>query len=287
MSYSPDLTQAVRRALYRLRWRLGKAWADRVVLVGGLVPPFLVPDPGPGIDPHIGTSDIDLAIGVFAPEEEAYVTLVRGIRDCGFTQRKGESSFRWFGNQDGIKIVLEILCPQDDEAERRIRRHVEADGGSGLTAFQVRGIELAASDCIEVMLDEDVAEMGSRGPIGLLVVGPTTLIALKAQALADAHKPKHAYDIVWLCDAWPHDDDESNGAAALAKTVLSSSIHEEEFIRESLATLRTLFSTPDSPGPVSYAQTIGREGDEYEQARMYAHGLVNEFLSAVGSTDES
>jgi hypothetical protein len=189
MSYSPDLTKAVRRALFRLRWKLGKAWGDRVVLVGGLVPPFLVPDPGLGIEPHIGTSDIDLAIGVFATEEEAYITLVRGIRDCGFAQRKGEPSFRWFGDQDGIEIVVEILCPEDEEFQKRIRRHVEADGGSGLTAFQVRGVELAATDFVQVMLDEDIAEMGDRGTIELRVVGPTTLVALKTMALADADKP--------------------------------------------------------------------------------------------------
>lgn len=33
MSYSPDLTLAVRRSLYRLRWTLGRAWGDRVLLV--------------------------------------------------------------------------------------------------------------------------------------------------------------------------------------------------------------------------------------------------------------
>lgn len=118
MNYSPDLTKAVRRALFRLRWKLGRAWGDRVVLVGGLVPPFLVPDPGRGIEPHIGTSDIDLAIGVFAPEEEAYITLVRGIRDCGFAQRNGEPSFRWFGEQDGIEIVLEILVLRTRNSRR-------------------------------------------------------------------------------------------------------------------------------------------------------------------------
>lgn len=100
MTYSPDLTRAVRRALYRLRWKLGRAWGDRVVLVGGLVPPFLVPEPSAGIAPHVGTCDIDLAIGVFAPEEEAYVSLVRAVKDCGFAQRRQkEPSFRWFGGR--------------------------------------------------------------------------------------------------------------------------------------------------------------------------------------------
>lgn len=194
MSYSPDLTQAVRRALYRLRWKLGRAWGDRVVLVGGLAPPFLVPEPASGITPHVGTSDIDLAVGE---------------------------------------------------------------------------------------LDEQIDELGDRGPISLRVVGPTTLMALKAQALDDVDKPKHAYDIVWLCDAWPPEEGEANGATALAAVVQASGLRDESFIRESLDVLRGLFETTDSPGPIGYAQTIGGTDDDYEGARLYAHGLLAEFFAAL------
>ena len=127
---------------------------------------------------------------------------------------------------------------------------MESDGGSNLSALQVRGVELAAVDFVTVTLDEEVAELGDRGPIELRVIGPTTLIALKAQALADVDKPKHAYDIVWLCDAWPHDPEESNGANALAETILAGGLLDDPFIQESLGILIELFSKPDSPGPV-------------------------------------
>jgi hypothetical protein len=32
--------------------------------------PFLVPDPRPDIEPHVGTSDIDLAVGLFAAKKK-------------------------------------------------------------------------------------------------------------------------------------------------------------------------------------------------------------------------
>ncbi len=282
MTYSPDLTRAVRRALYRLRWKLGRAWGDRVVLVGGLVPPFLVPEPPARVARHVGTSDIDLAIGVFAPEEEAYVSLVKAVKDCGFTQRQPkEPSFRWFGSEGGIEVVLEILCPQDEEVQRRIRRKVEADGGSDLTALQVRGVELAARDYVNVALSEEVADLGDRGPINLRVVGPTTLLALKAQAIADVDKPKHAYDIVWLTDAWPHEADEPHGAAALADVVRSSAVFDEPFVAESLRLMRSLFESPTKPGPVGYARTFAGDSAELEQRRRYASGLVMELLEAI------
>ncbi|MFA5890256.1 MAG: nucleotidyl transferase AbiEii/AbiGii toxin family protein [Actinomycetota bacterium] len=282
MTYDPELTRAVRRALYRLRWKLGRAWGERVVLVGGLVPPFLVPEPAPGVAAHVGTSDIDLAVGVFAAEEEAYVSLVRAVKDCGFTQRQpDEPSFRWFAIQDDIEVVLEILCPEDEEIQRRIRRKVEVDGGSELAALQVRGVELAARDFVEVALDEEVTELGERGAIGLRVVGPTTLLALKAQALADIDKPKHAYDIVWLCDAWPHDAGEPHGAAALAHVIQASAVRGEPFITESLATMRALFASPTAPGPVAYAQTVGGDSPRLEQLSRYASGLITGLLDAI------
>lgn len=282
MSYSPELTRAIRRALYRLRWKLGRAWGERVVLVGGLVPPFLVPDPPPEVDAHVGTSDIDLAVGLFAPEEEAYVSLVRAMRACGFRQRQPkEPSFRWFGRQDGAEIVLEILCPKREAVGQRIRRRVESDGGSDLSALQVRGVELAALDFVVVRLDEHIAELGDRGPIELRVVGPTTFLALKAQALADVDKPKHAYDVVWLCDAWPHESRDPNGASALANAIRSSAVIENPFVRDSLRVLRNLFSTPDAPGPAGYASTVGGDTTDRDRARLYARGLLNEFFSTL------
>lgn len=282
MTYSPDLTRAVRHALYRLRWKLGRAWGNRVVLVGGLAPPFLVPEPASGVEPHVGTADIDLAIGLFAPEEEAYVSLVRALKDCGFGQRQPEEpSFRWFGREGGVEVILEILCPESEEIQRRIRRKVEIDGGSDLSALQVRGVELAAQDFVTVMLDEEAIDLGDRGPIELRVVGPTTLIALKAQALADVDKPKHAYDIVWICDAWPHPSEEPNGVSALAQTILSSGVQNDPFIIESFRTLGELFEAPTSPGPVGYARTVGGDDADLERARLYAYGLVDEFLDAI------
>lgn len=282
MIYSPDLTIAVRRSLYRLRWKLGRAWGDRVVLVGGLAPPFLVPEPALGVPAHVGTSDIDLAVGVFAAEENAYVSLVKAVKECGFRQRQPEHpSFRWFTVDGGMEVILEILCPEDEEIQNRIRRKVEVDGGGELAALQVRGVELAARDFVTVELNEEVANLGDRGPIDLRVVGPTTLLALKAQALADVDKPKHAYDIVWLCDAWPHATDEPHGAAALAEIAKSSAVRDDPFIVESLHVLRTLFESPTSPGPVGYARMVGGAPAQLEQHRRYASGLVLEFLDAV------
>lgn len=282
MNYNPDLTLAIRRSLYRLRWKLGNAWGDRVVLVGGLVPPLLVPELASGVIPHVGTSDIDLATGVFAAEEEAYVSLVKAVKDCGFSQRQPkEPSFRWFGSEGGIEIVLEILCPEGDEIQTRIRSKVEVDGGSELAALQVRGVELAALDFIHVELNENVADLGDRGSIALRVVGPTTLIALKAQALSDVDKPKHAYDIVWLCDAWPHGVNESHGALALADAIRSSAVYTDTFIVESFRALRFLFESLTSPGPVGYAQMLGGNAAQREQHSRYANGIVLEFLDAV------
>lgn len=139
MTYSPDLTRAVRHALYRLRWKLGRAWGNRVVLVGGLAPPFLVPEPASGVEPHVGTADIDLAIGLFAPEEEAYVSLVRALKDCGFGQRQPEEPSGGSGAKAELKSfwkssVLKVRRSNDASAERS--RSME-----GATSLRFRSVE--------------------------------------------------------------------------------------------------------------------------------------------------
>jgi hypothetical protein len=45
--------------------------AQHVVLIGGLVPGLLVPVLDPGIEPHVGTADIDLCLSVALVEGDS------------------------------------------------------------------------------------------------------------------------------------------------------------------------------------------------------------------------
>ena len=61
--YDPDLAETLVAEAADLVRALG-FMAPHVVLIGGLVPGLLVPVLDPGIEPHVGTADIDLCLSV-------------------------------------------------------------------------------------------------------------------------------------------------------------------------------------------------------------------------------
>src|SRR5205814_4724324 len=73
-----------------------------VVVVGGLVPSLLVPNPEAGLEPHIGTQDLDLCLSVALVEGDVgnYERLERCLNDAGCRMARhaqGSVSWRWLG----------------------------------------------------------------------------------------------------------------------------------------------------------------------------------------------
>jgi hypothetical protein len=73
----------------------------------------------------------------------------------------------------------------------------------------------------------------------------------------------------------------ASDTVALGETVLSSAVHGNSFITGSFRKLRSLFETSTSPGPVGYARTIQGDAARLEQVRLYANGIMLEFLYAI------
>lgn len=67
---------------------------------------------------HIGSTDLDIVLGVtLATEEaEAYRTLQQNLRAAQFAPARNrdtdqEETFRWERNVDGVRVLLEFFCP--------------------------------------------------------------------------------------------------------------------------------------------------------------------------------
>ena len=84
--------------------------AAHVVLIGGLVPGLLVPVLDPGIQPHVGTADIDLCLSLALVEGDtaAYERIETVLKGLGFEE--GDVSFRWL-RYDGVGLMVEFFCP--------------------------------------------------------------------------------------------------------------------------------------------------------------------------------
>ena len=75
-AYDEETTARCERALVTLLGDLGP-WRERIYLAGGLAPRYLVGQLPEGAPAHVGTTDIDLVIGLALGDEtpETYRTL--------------------------------------------------------------------------------------------------------------------------------------------------------------------------------------------------------------------
>ena len=95
--YTPFALAACEKALLTLLTKIG-AWGNQLVLIGGMTPRYLIGEPPPEIREHVGTTDLDVVVGVTLSMEEGevYRKLQQHLKDAGFAcQGKVEMSPRW------------------------------------------------------------------------------------------------------------------------------------------------------------------------------------------------
>lgn len=86
--YDELTTARCERALVTLLGDIGP-WSERVYLAGGLAPRHIVGTLPEGARPHVGTTDVDLVIGLAVGDEspEAYRTLENNLRKATFNPK--------------------------------------------------------------------------------------------------------------------------------------------------------------------------------------------------------
>src|SRR5262245_53093787 len=80
--YTAEAVEAARSVLIELVHLLG-AYRDDLVLIGGWVPEFLLPQTS---QPHVGSMDIDLALNHRTLQEEGYRTMQALLLGRGYQQ---------------------------------------------------------------------------------------------------------------------------------------------------------------------------------------------------------
>ncbi|TLM78037.1 MAG: hypothetical protein FDZ70_04690 [Actinobacteria bacterium] len=260
-------------------------WNRKIYLAGGLVPRYLIPELPAYALPHVGTTDIDLVVGIAiaADDAEPYDTLLANIKSAGFElyeDAEGKTvSFRWCIRIDGKTVVVEFLTEQGEKEPGRIVRP-GLGTGSGLGAFETRGASLVAMDFVECEI-KGLLPDGNESFGTLRVANILPFLVLKSFALHDRalKKLKDAYDIVFVLRNWP------GGPQAAAESALLSPIIAETVVRESLELLRRHFEAPSMDGPGNYARFMLDDDDEEEEAvlRKEAVAAVAEFVAGLNS----
>ncbi len=272
--YDEETTARCERALVTLLGDLGP-WRERIYLAGGLAPRYLIGQLPEGARAHVGTTDIDLVIGLALGDEtpETYRTLQNNLEKSGF--RQSEPSFRWTRDVEGVKLVVEFLCETDQEDFGRIFRPKGESTGSKLGAFNVRGAHLARDDFVERDIEAERLDSGGRSHVTLRIANVLPYTVLKIFSFQERHENKDAYDMVFTLFNHERGPREA-GAAAAASPVAG---HEQ--VADALALLAERFADADQDGPSAYALFLADPDDEEERARLRQEAVatVREFLA--------
>ena len=272
--YDEVTTARCERALVTLLGDIGP-WRLRVYLAGGLAPRYIVGSLPEGARPHVGTTDVDLVIGLALDDEspEVYRTLENNLKKAGF---KAESSFRWLKHVDGVTVIVEFLCETNQVEPGKIFKPKE-DTGSGLGAFNVRGAQLVTRDYLEREIEADRLDDGGRSKVIVRVAGIMSYTVLKILAFQDRHENKDSYDLIYCLLNFGDGPEDAGQAAA------RSSIKADVQVADALRLLSERFADVDQDGPHAYATFLANEGDAEEAARLRqeAVAVVRAFLAAV------
>jgi len=262
----------------------GSFGGKHLALVGGIVPGLLVTNPPEGIEPHVGTSDLDLLISIALLEGDTadyYGSIVEGLRSLNLAPDEADertNKWRWVGtietNLGSVSVIVEFLCPQTDRAGRpqapTAGTPAEQNFGSSseITALQMKMGHLVAQDTIEVKRQVQTTQ-------GLLdytfpVADLGSWLALKTDAIEGRSKAKDSYDIVWtIAGLGPE-----AAAERVARSKLLAGEHADE-TRSQIDKLINQFSTDEHVGPQQFAVFMG--SDNPARDRRYALGAVNQF----------
>lgn len=262
-----------------LLFLLGGRTPKHLVIVGGLAPPLLVPDPP---DPHVGSADIDLSLSVAITKgaTSAYYRSIETIVEQYFDPL--ESGFRWVKKSGvgGVPLLIDFLGPEveatalDDGTLKLEDETAAANTGTRLRPFPLAAGRLVDEDSDEKALTgvDLVYKPGVRADIKVRHAGPVGFLASKSDALDGRDEPKDGYDVSWWClNAGPSPEH-------VAQLVLDRPAFRNEYFQESIGKLQAAFGAPDYVGPSGYASErnpgLGPGDDPYEEDRNRAFAAV-------------
>jgi len=257
----------------------GSAFGGRhLAIVGGAVPGLFVKTPPRGMEPHVGTADLDLHLSLHLLDGETadyYQAIVDGLRSLGVgpdNEQGHEVKWRWVGRHRDVRLQVELLCPVRSRAGRPEKPAAEtpAEANIGpcgeITALAVGFGHLVPDDTITISRRVETASGGLtyEFPVG----GLASWLCLKSDAMMRREKFKDAYDVVWVVDAL--------GPDAASGMVAASPLLAGPFVNEVRAQLALLvdhqFRDEGSVGPTAYAAFLDAELADGE--RRHALGTV-------------
>lgn len=252
-------------------------WRERIYLAGGLAPRYIVGQLPEGARSHVGTTDVDLVIGLALGDEtpEAYRTLQNNLVSSGFKQT--EQSFRWARDVEGITVLVEFLCETDAVKPGRIFRPTGESVGARFGAFNVRGAHLCTADFIEQVIEGERLDGGGQSRVAVRVANVLPYTVLKILAFQDRHENKDAYDLVFTLLNY------EGGPREAGRVASESVIADHEQVVEAISLIEERFRDIGRDGPSAFALFLAENEEDAARLRQQAVATIREFLEGFRS----
>ena len=254
--YGIEQLARVRQTCLYMAVKLGDL-LDEIVVVGGLAPYLLVDQESlpSGLEPHLGTMDLDMGLALAILNRERYRELGRRLRDAGLepeVNSQGNRRFQTWTTGTSYPVTVDFLIPPAEKTDGGSELlHLESD----LAAIVTPGLELAFKDRSWVEVSGPVPS-GARVTRNIPVCGPGAFTVLKALAFGNRAENKDAYDLLYV---W-------NGVGVASVANCLAALLPNTNVDKALRIVERDFCNHDGLGPVGAAHFIHKGPDDNIQA---------------------
>ena len=270
---SPEARELAENALFQLLGALGDHDLNLVVL-GGLVPELLTGGDGSEAPAHLGTTDIDIHISLFADAESDVGPLEAALEAIGGEPDAGVDGWRWLIPASESRVRIEFLCDLEDQPEGLT---VSLPGCRRLQAANLRGTGFVARDWAEEPIERIVD--------GEIVTCQARFAGLEGYLLAKSYAARHRgaekdyYDLVHVLLY------NRTGGPAQAGSQLGGGQFAEDVsaARNLFHEIEARFRDPSDYAAQSYARQALRVDPEADPAQLAQDtvGGIAEFIAAL------
>ena len=259
--YPKLAVKAAESVLLELVHILGE-YLDSIVVIGGMVPKYLITETE---EPHVGTTDVDLALDHRWFDEPGYQTLHQLLTNHRYqVDRDQPFIYRRPIVMDGRNVIVQVdlLSGEYGGTGRDHRTQTVQD----VRPRKTRGADMAFDEPVRVKITGELPD-GARDTVTIPVAGIVPFIVMKAMAMRDRLKRKDPYDVYYCLRYFP------GGIEKIVEHV--KLLKGNRLVQEALEILKEKFDSPEHVGPSHIAEFLElSDPDEVARTRRDAYERV-------------
>ena len=270
---SPEARELAEDALFQLLDALGAPDLNLVVL-GGLVPELLTGGEGSEAPVHLGTTDIDIHVSLFADAESDVGPLEVALEAIEAEPDPGVDGWRWLIPAGGGRVRIEFLCDLEDQPADVT---ISLPGCRRLRAANLRGTGFVARDWVEESIERVVD--GETVTYQARFAGLEGYLLAKSYAVRHRGAEKDYYDLVHVL-LYNRAGGPREAGAQLSGGQFADAV---KAARNLFREIEARFSDPSGYAAQSYVNQARRVDPEADRAQLAqdAVGAIAEFVAAL------